>query len=436
MDGYRIVRIGLGPLRREWQLDSRMAVEIGRRDGTFVPGVDLSPDRRVSRRHARLRFDTNSWWIEDLGSLTGTRLAGRALPAHAPVRCELGATISVGDTALVIFGPGWQDFEAGGVALSMRLATRMSASLAAARIAPVVGLRAHNPGSVMAAPMRLDLCLPDAVDGATRTPRVAPGASKGFSLIRQEFETPNLLRCRDEQEARWEIRVDGVPLGNPAPGCTLLGADVWSHEEPHRASLASFVQPAHPRVLACVREATVGTAFGAGGRLFDRLFSYFAEAWRIDYRRDRSPAPRNSQRLRLANDILWDAERRVGEGTCIDLAILFAACLEALHQQTVIAVIDRGRSWHVLVGAWRQPHRRIELMPNDPERLLAEAEWVDPNACTREDRYRLPFAEACERARADLARSPLVFALDISVARTSGITPLPRLSGGRHHHAS
>jgi diguanylate cyclase (GGDEF)-like protein len=54
-------------------------------------------DGRISRRHARVWEDDQSWWVEDLGSTNGTTLEGRPLVQRAPIgdgaRVCLGATI-------------------------------------------------------------------------------------------------------------------------------------------------------------------------------------------------------------------------------------------------------------------------------------------------------------------------------------------------------
>jgi hypothetical protein len=64
----------------------------------------------------------------------------------------------------------------------------------------------------------------------------------------------------------------------------------------------------------------------------------------------------------------------------------------------------------------------LEPVLIDRQRLLAEADWVDPNGCTRDPAQRANFARASARAVADL-RAGLVFALDIAAARGEGILP-------------
>lgn len=47
---------------------------VGRRDGTTKQqaDIDLTPDFKVSRKHARLCFRNSAWWIQDTESKHGT----------------------------------------------------------------------------------------------------------------------------------------------------------------------------------------------------------------------------------------------------------------------------------------------------------------------------------------------------------------------------
>lgn len=84
---------------------SRVAIEplpfvIGRQPGCGL----IIRDSRVSRRHAQLFEEGGNWWVEDLGSRTGTRVNGRAI-----TRAELsrGDVIDFGveDGDRLVFDP-------------------------------------------------------------------------------------------------------------------------------------------------------------------------------------------------------------------------------------------------------------------------------------------------------------------------------------------
>jgi pSer/pThr/pTyr-binding forkhead associated (FHA) protein len=54
-------------------------------------------DQFVSSHHARLRWDGNLWWLEDLGSKNGTQVNQTPAYPHMPVQVAPHARIQIGD---------------------------------------------------------------------------------------------------------------------------------------------------------------------------------------------------------------------------------------------------------------------------------------------------------------------------------------------------
>lgn len=71
-----------------------------------VPDLNLNPygarEKGVSRLHAALRLDRSQVLLIDLGSTNGTRLNGKPLAAHQPIRVESGDEIRLGKLMLRI----------------------------------------------------------------------------------------------------------------------------------------------------------------------------------------------------------------------------------------------------------------------------------------------------------------------------------------------
>ena len=78
------------------------SVIIGRpRHGVQVD-IDLTPDLRVSRPHARISVAGGDYWIEDLGSANGTEVDGQPIKGVGKVRLEPGQRIQISDTTLQV----------------------------------------------------------------------------------------------------------------------------------------------------------------------------------------------------------------------------------------------------------------------------------------------------------------------------------------------
>jgi hypothetical protein len=147
------------------------------------------------------------------------------------------------------------------------------------------------------------------------------------------------------------------------------------------------------------------------------------------------------QRLRLPSDV---TEGRLG--TCVELALFFASCLEYVKQAPVLVLLTD----HVLVGCWKSfdaysrflqgpSAEKAAISPNDDDAawvLSSPTElqerrvdliWLDPVGLTTQR----PFDETVAAAEVVLNKAlagtehPFEMLLDIRRARDSGVLPLP-----------
>jgi adenylate cyclase len=78
------------------------AVVLGRpRPGVHVD-IDLSPDLRVSRPHARISLADGEYWIEDLGSANGTEVDGQSIKGKGKLRLAPGQRVRISDTTIEV----------------------------------------------------------------------------------------------------------------------------------------------------------------------------------------------------------------------------------------------------------------------------------------------------------------------------------------------
>jgi len=132
----------------------------------------------------------------------------------------------------------------------------------------------------------------------------------------------------------------------------------------------------------------------------------------------------NGQRIRLVDQIL-----ETKFGNCIDLTLLFAACLEAIDLNPLI-IITKG---HAFVGVWLDD-RRFDTMINFDQAAISKrvAQGIREIAiiemttlCVGSD---IPFSRAVETAEKQLMNdSDFLLSLDIKNCRSNGILPLSTL---------
>ena len=73
---------------------------VGRKNPYKPPDLDLSPDDKVSRRHARLWVEGGACWVEDLGSRHGTLVNG--VKINYALQLKTLDSVQVGETLLMV----------------------------------------------------------------------------------------------------------------------------------------------------------------------------------------------------------------------------------------------------------------------------------------------------------------------------------------------
>ncbi|MCE4540182.1 hypothetical protein LXT12_23300 [Pelomonas sp. P7] len=182
------------------------------------------------------------------------------------------------------------------------------------------------------------------------------------------------------------VRQGGRLLYHDSHRLRLLPVDQWRDNRRDGQWLPSFVLPRDPAVVRAVSQSqrynrvlrddpTAGfegyqcvpdAALAVDGRIDEELlrgvdrqvesiWATLLHDWQLGYI---NPPPSysrqlDSQRLRMPSTVL--AERA---GTCIDLALLFAACLELVDIYPVVFLLEG----HALPGWWRHPSFREAYM--------------------------------------------------------------------------
>ena len=423
----RLLQKRAGQAWSAWPLATHRPVVIGRSSttGPRQPDIALDHDRFVSRRHAQVSFADGRWWIQDLGSRYGTVVRGATIgPDSVPL--SNGDEVLIGNTLLVLAAANRPELRCGRYRVEVDAAPAVNFSLVHCGF-PIVEQIVVHAAAETAQPARLSLHV--GAYAAARDLEIPPLSNDAVaSFSRPTFTLDYAALQTQTERARCPIQleIDGAPAEGEGLECWVLAHNEWSAAEAHRVSLAAFVLPNHPLVSQLVSEldSPVGDD---PSHFLDALHEQFATRWRLTYQLEPPHWDSASQKVRLPHQVLVDPVGRIGAGTCLDLALLYAACLEHVGLQPVVAVIDMGEWWHALVGAWRTPGAYLGLEPIvvDRQRLLDEADWIDATASTSTPAMRRDVAGARTEAIHILTQQPLQFALDVRAARQDHITPLP-----------
>ena len=287
---------------------------------------------------------------------------------------------------------------------------------------------------------------------------------------------PRSLRERVHSTVYIKVACGGRTAKESTKRVTLIPVDEWVDDTDNNPWLPSFVLPRDPAILKIItssRRYLIGIrddpAAGFDGyqsvdpdaddpsegvdAQVRAIWTALVNEFRIQYINPPPSYSDQSQRLRTPSDILSS-----GTGTCIDLTLLLASCLEYIDIYPVVVLL----TGHAFVGYWRSEEQYEAFLemrklpstvpaPGDPAARAAAVPFVDQYGwrLTRlqyeeimthiasgdlvmlEATYLTSassFAEAVEEGRANM-RSKRQFdsLLDVRSARsaTPPVTPLP-----------
>ena len=217
---------------------------------------------------------------------------------------------------------------------------------------------------------------------------------------------------------------------------TALAFDEWHGYGFYPELLTAFVTPNHPEVAKIIARATdylrqwtsdpSMDAYQTGDpdRVLAQAGAVYAalQEQRISYAVPPASFEAVGQRVRLCDAVL---QQKLG--TCLDLTLLYAACLEAIGLHPLLIL----REGHIFAGLWLDEQTFPEAVQDDASLLTKRmARGVNEIAvveCTLfTDGKNADFDTARQAAAKELlGQEPVELFVDVRRARLSGITPLP-----------
>jgi adenylate cyclase len=176
-------------------------VVIGRSGQHVAVQLDLTPDHKVSRQHARIVVEEGQYWIEDLGSSHGTLVGGEQIKGRGKRPVRPGDEIRLGDTTLRVEVAG-EGQAATGTQAAQELGDITETLDADAPVFSLGEATTADSGRRLAllcelplqfgAEARVDDLLPTIVE---RLIDVIPGAARGALLVKDRTTGQLLLKA-------------------------------------------------------------------------------------------------------------------------------------------------------------------------------------------------------------------------------------------------
>ena len=317
-------------------------------------------------------------------------------------------------------------------------------------VAPVQLVRVHNDGVEEVRDLQVSLALTPDLGGPWVARIAAIPAGGTYNLDQPELEPSAAALANVEERVRGaicaEVTQSGVLQTRVELPIEVLAYNEWPGAGSLPALLAAFVLPNHPVVATILRAASDRLAVATGNGALDGYQSASRERVRaiaqsiyealqsfgIAYVHPPASFEQQGQKVRTPEQVL--GERL---GTCLDLALLYAACLEQAGLHPLVVLVDG----HAASGVWLEAETFAEPTPADPLPLRKRVElgrMLVVECTTVCSTQAQPFDVACELGARILKQGPesdsgstrsvrnFLFALDVKAARRAKIAPIPQ----------
>lgn len=431
-------------------------IQVGRYDPACTeeaPDWDLYFDQHVSRKHARIWRDNGKWWINDIGSKHGTRIDGKPIGTDI-ISIKPGSVIQTGNTKWTFIPQHWIFIRYQEIVVCAHCMEAINYSLVHCGVPLLSNLTIRNVDSGQSRPLKLAIKIDNYKEfWQTEIPTLKSGAI--MPLASPSINLFRLLSKLDGPTNRFNLLIN---LNTEIQkDIVVFGLWDWLLEDYARTSIAAFVSPNNPLIEQIVRESELElcslTQMGSftellrsGKRdteliIFKTIYHYLAKHRDIHYvSPEKHSIPGSSyefQTVRPPQKIFamypYSLE---GQGTCLDLTLLMASCLEKVGLKPLI-IFKEGQDHmphHAFLGCWIRTtpggHSVIdnafvlkeEIILNNL--LVVECNGLADRVPGRSNK--LQFEEAMEEAKQELNNHEHIFAVDVGAVRPpyGSITPI------------
>lgn len=265
------------------------------------------------------------------------------------------------------------------------------------------------------------------------------GACAEISPVELVLSTEFLHSLTEKMVGRVTVEVlsGEEKLGEYERSVEILACDQWCGYNVMPELLSAYVTPNHPVVKEILEQAARlmekwGYSPSLSGyreenpqlvKMQMKAIYTVLQSKEIIYNRILPQYEPRGQRLRLAPDVI-----QYKQGNCIDMSLLYAACLEAAHLHPLLVIMEG----HCFTGGWLKKMSFADSVVEDVSVLEEQFSSQEKNLLLLEATLfragtKTDFEGAVKQGGDNLSSFKFVMAVDVIKARENGVRPIPLL---------
>lgn len=267
---------------------------------------------------------------------------------------------------------------------------------------------------------------------------IGPGEAVEIAPVKLILNTPFLFSLTEKLVGALDISIaqGEETVYRESREIALLAYDQWSGLNAMPELTAAFIMPNLPQLAPILRDASALLGQWTGTPSFTAyqtqnpnqvklqmaaLYTTLAKQG-LGYNLPPASFEKSGQRIRLPHIVLEQKQ-----GTCLDLAVLYASCLEAVGLHALLFFTDG----HAFCGCWLEEATFADCVVDDlsaiEKRMAAGAEELLAVECTdfvagKQKTFDQAMAQGLENLHGP---AEFLCAIDIQRVRVSGIRPIP-----------
>ncbi len=415
---------------------------IGRKDSaaSVSPDLNLSDDPKVAFMHAWLRRKKSLWYIEGIGDCD-IWVDGKNIKCEETI--NPGAVIKIGDTVFTAIPCNWLIVCYNRVLVYGPYIKTINYMFFHCGLRLMNTLHLKNLGNENSVPFNITIQIDNySMPCNLEVPSLEPMETRNIQPPAFRLLFDRLKGVVGRETVKLRASIANAEVSCFTGNLTLLSTLDWGFKLFRPETISAYILPRNPIIQGIVLEAqenfrinfrqlinesTEDEKGEARKKVIATLYNYLKDVRSIYY--ENPYITDNFQKIKLPHNIFYpDRNNLLGKGTCIDLTLLMAGCLEnvGLNPLIIFAGNENGVPIHAFLGCWKGNGRNFRTAVEEKDmRDVLMLECTGIAEAVEGGETKMSFTRSVDLAENNYRSSSWKYMLDVSRTRKMPVNIKP-----------